>query len=161
MGGKMKKILCLFLFLSCRVCLAEERFSGNVLPRFMALASNKVNARVGPNITYPVKYIYKRKFMPVVVVNEYYGWYQVKDENDDLSWIWKNYLTSKKYVMTNRDNVFLYKKGKLTSRILAKVNKGVIFFAEKCDDNFCKVKMNYNNKEFKGYILEEDLYGID
>ena len=88
----MKKILCLFLFLSCRVCLAEERFSGNVLPRFMALASNKVNARVGPNITYPVKYIYTRKFMPVVVVNEYYGWYQVKDENDDLSWVWKNYL---------------------------------------------------------------------
>ena len=161
MEEKMKKLLVLFMLLSFNVFAGEQRFSGDVLPRFMALKANKINARVGPNVMYPVKYVYTKKFLPVVVINEYYGWYQIKDVKGDLSWVYISYLTSKPYAMTQKDGVYLYEKPKMTADILAKVNKGIIFSVDKCKDNFCEVKTSYMGNVFEGYILEDELYGIN
>ncbi|MBD5398697.1 hypothetical protein HDR60_04305 [bacterium] len=157
----MKVFLCLFMLFSFNAFAQESRFSGKDLPRFSALKSDKVNARVGPNVKYPLKYIYVKKFLPVIVVNEYYGWYQIRDMNGDLSWVHRDNFTSKDYAMIKSNEVFLYKKAKLNSKVLAKINKGIIFLVDECEVKFCKVKTNYNGKKFEGYILKSELYGVN
>ncbi|MBD5404969.1 hypothetical protein HDR59_00275 [bacterium] len=157
----MKIFLCLFMLFSFSAFAEEPRFSGKPLPRFVALKSDKVNTRVGPNVKYPIKYLYVRKFMPVIVVNEYYGWYQIKDIEGDLSWAHRDNFTVKDYAMVKSNNINLYKKARTSSEILARVDKGVIFLVDKCEKDFCKVKTNYNNKKFEGYILQSELYGIN
>lgn len=157
----MKIFLCLFMLFSFSVVAEEPRFSGKPLPRFMALKSDKVNARVGPDVKYPIKYIYVRKFLPVVVINEYYGWYQIEDLESNLSWLHRDNFTTKIYAMAKNDNTLLYKKPKPKAKILANVNKGVIFLVDECKNDFCKVKTNYNNKKFEGYILKNELYGVN
>ena len=119
----MKKLLVLFLLLSFNVFAGEQRFSGDVLPRFMALKANKINARVGPNVMYPVKYVYTKKFLPVVVINEYYGLFK---DNDNI--ILYNLVNSKKidaYKSIKNYNIDATSKFAITEK---SSGKGVIFF---------------------------------
>lgn len=157
----MKIFLCLFMLFSFSAFAEEPRFSGKPLPRFMALKTDKANARVGPDVKYPIKYVYVRKFLPVVVVNEYYRWYQIEDIDGNLSWLHKDNFTNKTYAMVKDDNALLYKKPKMKAKVIANVNKGIIFFVDKCEGMFCKVKTNYNNKKYEGYISRKSLYGVN
>ncbi len=37
---------------------------------FLSLKNNKVNVRYGPGFDYPIKYIYKKKFLPVKIIDK-------------------------------------------------------------------------------------------
>ncbi len=153
--------IILFLLTNSQLTIAgESRFSGNPIPRFASITKSPVNTRIGPDISYNVKYIYQTKYQPVKVVNEYYGWCQIEDINGDLSWINKNALGKANYVMTLHDNTKLYQKKKLTSRIVAKVDKGTIFKVIKCSAGFCKVETTFNGTLFKGFLIQDNLWGI-
>ena len=53
--------LILFIFYFSNI-LAKENFS------FLSLKNNKVNLRQGPSYDYPVKLIYKKKYLPVIIL---------------------------------------------------------------------------------------------
>ena len=159
----MRFVLCIILFLFTNIHIVyggETRFSGNPIPRFVSIARTPANTRVGPDINYPVKFIYQSKYLPVKVVNEYFGWYQVEDINGDLSWIHKNAIGKPNYVMTLHDNTKLYQKKKLTSKVIAKVDKGTTFKILKCSSGFCKVETTFNGTLFTGYLIQDNLWGI-
>jgi SH3-like domain-containing protein len=139
---------------------ADSRFSGEALPRFAAIRTESAGARVGPGSNFPLKYVYRSKFQPVQVINEYYGWYQVKDVSGDMSWLHKSYLTGASYVAPVVDGVLLYKKARPDSEALAKVGRGVVFLAEECGRDFCRVETNLDGVSYKGYLLRDSLFGI-
>ncbi len=37
---------------------------------FLSLKNKKVNVRYGPSFDYPIKYIYKKKFLPIKVIDK-------------------------------------------------------------------------------------------
>ena len=51
-----------FIFYTISV-LAETNY-------FLMLKNNKVNVRYGPSFDYPIKYVYKKKFLPVKVIDK-------------------------------------------------------------------------------------------
>ncbi|MDR2098931.1 MAG: SH3 domain-containing protein, partial [Rickettsiales bacterium] len=132
----------------------------NPLPRFASLRSNEVTARVGPGTQYPVKYVYASKFQPVEVINEYYGWYQLKDVSGDISWVHRNYVSPTQYAVAILDGVLIYERAKPGSVIVAKVNRGVVFLPGRCEKGFCHVKTNVGGVEYKGYMLKDSLWGV-
>ena len=156
----MKFVLCITFLLFTNFTSAfgaESRFSGEPIPRFAAIAKSPTNTRVGPDIKYPIKYIYQSKYQPVRIVNEYYGWYQIEDINGDISWIYKTALSKANYVMTLHDNTKLYQKKKLTSKVVAKVDRGTTFKVLKCSSGFCKVETSFNGTLFKGFLIQDNL----
>lgn len=160
----MRFVLCITLFLFTNlhsVYAKESRFSGELIPRFVSITKAPTNTRVGPDVNYPIKYVYQTKYQPVKVVNEYYGWYQIEDINGDLSWVYKTATGKANYVMAMHDNTKLYQKKKLTSKIVAKVDKGTIFKVLKCSSGFCKVETTFNDTLFKGFLIEDNLWGIN
>ena len=159
----MKHLLFILLFLlvNTKALYAfEERFSGNPIPRFASISRSDVNARFGPSTTYPIKYVYKLKSQPVKIINEYYGWYQIKDVDDDISWIYKSYIGKDNFVITTSDNINLYEKAKQDSDIIAKLNKNIVLFLDYCEDSYCHVKLKYNGDDYEGYINKLHIWGI-
>ena len=49
-----------------------------VFSEIRSLKNNKVNVRLGPSKTYPVKFIYKNKYLPVLIIDEHYNWRKIK-----------------------------------------------------------------------------------
>ena len=49
---------------------AKSSESGLPLPRFVSLGANEVNLRTGPDRRYPITWVYKRRGMPVEIIQE-------------------------------------------------------------------------------------------
>ena len=159
----MKFYLYILLFLLTNTSYTfakEERFSGEPLPRFVSITKSSSNTRFGPDTKYPIKYIYQAKSQPVKVINEYYGWYQIKDIDGDVSWIHKNSCTKANYIMASHNETKLYEKDNITSNIIAKLNRGVIAKVKECFNQFCEVEVNYNNSPLYGFLIKNEIWGI-
>ena len=59
----LRNILIILIFFSCTSSFAEQRF-------FLMLKNNKVNVRYGPSFEYPIKFIYKKKYLPLKVIDK-------------------------------------------------------------------------------------------
>ena len=57
------------------------------VPYWASLRSDEVNMRVGPNESYPIDWVYKRKGLPVKVVRLMQGWRLVVDPDGTQGWI--------------------------------------------------------------------------
>src|SRR5262245_46029631 len=53
--------------------------SGQPLPRFVSLKSDRVNLRQGPGTDYPTAWVFRRAGLPVEVIKEFESWRQVRD----------------------------------------------------------------------------------
>ena len=69
----MKKIIKYCLFFSILFILLK--FSTSYLlaaenEYFMSLKKNEVNLRQGPSLEYPIKLVYKKKYLPVMILDK-------------------------------------------------------------------------------------------
>ena len=56
-----RKIIFLILFFCYNNSHSSEEF-------FLMLKNSKVNVRMGPGMDYPIKFIYKKKYLPVKII---------------------------------------------------------------------------------------------
>ena len=66
MINKKIKILILIFFFNF---LLVHNTLGNEKDYFLTLKYNKVKVRQGPSFKYPVKFIYKKKYLPVKIID--------------------------------------------------------------------------------------------
>ena len=81
---KYKFFLLIFIFFSS-VCSAEIR----------SLKNNKVNVRLGPSKTYPIKWVYTKKYLPVEIIDEHYNWKKIKEYSSKKSNVFINGILDK------------------------------------------------------------------
>ena len=63
--------------------------------KILKLKNNKVNVRIGPSPTSPIKWIYEKKDLPVLIIDEYYNWRKIKDFENDTGWVHVSQLSKK------------------------------------------------------------------
>ena len=66
---KNKKYYLIFLFLF----FLPKSFAMESI-NFLSLKNNEVNLRQGPSFEYPIKFIYKKKFLPIEVLDKSETW---------------------------------------------------------------------------------------
>jgi len=79
----------IFLFFSLKI-LANENLT------FLTLKNNTVNLRLGPSFEYPVKLIYKKKHLPVIIIDRSETWRKINDFEKNSGWIHISQLSKKK-----------------------------------------------------------------
>ena len=62
---------------------------------FLSLKNNEVNLRQGPSFEYPVKFIYKKKYLPVEIIDKSETWRKIKDFQNNSGWIHISQLSKK------------------------------------------------------------------
>jgi SH3-like domain-containing protein len=161
----MKRIL--FIVLLCMigvfVAVAKDTSttskSSDSLPRFVSLRDDTVNARSGPGTKYPIDWIYKQKSAPVEVIAEFESWRRIRDWQGSESWVKSQLLTRKRFVkvITPGENN-LYAKDNYKSKIIARIEDGVVGEIKKCpaDNDFCQI--NFGN--YEGWISRQNIYGV-
>ncbi len=126
--------------------------------RFVAMRADKVNARSGPNIRYPIEWIYQQQNYPVEIIAEYEQWRKIRDYDGTVTWVRKNLLTNTRYALIiepGENNV--YAKDSVNSDIIARAENGVVAKIKRCGQTFCL--LNFNN-EIEGWMPRNNLYGI-
>ena len=151
--NKIKNLVYLFIifvFLSFfQVLQANENLN------FLSLKNKKVNLRKGPSFEYPVKFIYKKKYLPVLVLDKLGPWRKIKDFESNSGWIHVSQLSKRKSGINKKNNSVIYKNPTIFSKPLAKLETGRLVLISKCRKKWCKV----SSGNFSGWILENYLWG--
>ena len=146
-----KKIIFLILFLN----LISNSFAVEK-DYFMMLKYSKVNVRFGPSRDYPVKFIYKKAFLPVKVIDKKENFRKIIDHKNNNGWIHISQLKSPKSLIV-MENKTLFKKNSIFSKPIIKLEKGKLVLIKKCKENWCKIKTN----KITGWLRTENVWGIN
>ena len=123
--------------------------------KFLTLKNDKVNLRQGPSFDYPIKLIYKKKYLPVIIINKSETWRQIKDHQSNSGWIHISQLSKRKSAINIKENSIVYKKPTIYSEPIVMLKTGRLVLIKKCKKNWCKV----SSSRFNGWILKNSLWG--
>ncbi len=123
---------------------------------FLTLRNDKVNLRQGPSFEYPIKLFYKKKFLPVLILDKFENFRKIRDHENNTGWIHISQLSKKKAAITIYDDTLIFKKPSIYSKPFAILKKGRLCKIHKCKDEWCKISV----EEYKGWIKKDVLWGL-
>jgi len=145
----LKFTLLLFFLFTFENLYSEEEY-------FRTLRNDKVNLRQGPSFDHPIKIIYNKKFLPVLVQDRSDNFRKIRDHENNSGWIHVSQLSKKKAALTVDDELVMFSNSTIYSNPLALLKKGRLVQITKCQDEWCKV----NSGEFKGWLKKKSLWGL-
>ena len=98
---------------------------------FLMLKNNKVNVRYGPSFDYPIKFIYKKKFLPIKIIDKKENFRKIIDHKKNSGWIHISQLKKSSSLIVLEDKI-IFKKNTKLSKPLAKLEKGRLVNIKKC-----------------------------
>ena len=122
---------------------------------FLSLKKNEVNLRQGPSLEYPIKLIYKKKYLPVIILDKSGPFRKIKDFENNTGWIHIALLSKKKSAINIKNNSILFKKPTIYSKPIAKLESGRLILIKKCNQKWCKI----SSGQFIGWINKSFLWG--
>ena len=142
----MWKIIIVSLFFTTFLYASEVRF--------LMLKNDKVNVRYGPGFKYPIKFIYKKRFLPVKVIDNKENFRRIIDHKNNSGWIHVSQLKKVNSLIVSEDTI-LFSKASKFSKPLAKLEKGKLLIVKKCQENWCKV----SDENYLGWINTNNVWG--
>lgn len=156
----MFRYLFVILLLLSAPAYAADPFqaSGQPIPRYVSLASNKVFVRAGPGLRYPIKWVFQKEGLPVEVIQEFDTWRKVRDMSGDEGWIHQSLLRGKRTVITQGDGYIslLNKPDIEKGREMAKLEPNVIASLEACEGQWCEISAD----GYAGWTARGNLWGL-
>ena len=136
------------LFLISKIAANEDKF-------YLSLKNQEVNLRQGPSFEYPIKFTYKKRYLPVIIIDRSETWREIKDFENNSGWIHISQLSKKKSAINIKNNSILYKKSTIYSKPIAKLEAGRLVLIKKCKIEWCKI----TSGKYSGWIEKNYLWG--
>ena len=149
-----KKIKILILISFFNILLINDT-PGSEKDYFLTLKYNRVKVRQGPSFEYPVKFIYKKKYLPIKIIDSKDNFRKITDLKNNNGWIHVSQLSKKKSAINIHNLSIIFKKPNIYSQPMAKLEKGKIVIVKKCKEDWCKIITN----DYKGWIFKNYLWG--
>ena len=128
------------------------------VPYWASISSGEAMTRTGPARTYPGIWLYKRRDLPVKVVQRHENWRKIEDPDGDQGWMLVTLLSDRRTAMVKdgapRDVRTAADAG---SRVRYRVEAGTVGRIDQCDGRTCHIA--FGGKE--GWIDQSHLYGLD
>ncbi|MBA1340423.1 MAG: SH3-like domain-containing protein [Pelagibacterales bacterium] len=145
----LKKIIILvfFFFLNSSLFADDEYF--------LTLRNDKVNLRQGPSFEYPIKIFYKKKYLPVLVQDKADNFRKIIDHENNTGWIHVSQLSKRNAAINLINDSLVFRSSTVYSKPLVVLKKGKLCMVVKCENNWCKIKVD----KFTGWIKKSSLWG--
>ena len=152
---KNKKSSLVFIVVFFSIVIFNTTSFSNQIINFLSLKNDEVNLRQGPSFEYPIKLIYKKKYLPVAIIDKSETWRQIKDFENNSGWIHISQLSRRKSGINIEKNSIMYKKPTIYSKPIARLEVGRLVIIKKCKEEWCKILTG----DYRGWILKSYLWG--
>ena len=142
-------IILFFLLINSSNVISEEN------DYFLSLKKDKVYVRYGPGKNYPIKYIYKKKFLTIKVIDKKDNFRRIIDHKKNSGWIHQIMLRKLNSLIVLEEKI-IFKKSSKFSKPLAKLEKGRMVIIKKCKINWCRIQAG----DYIGWINTKNVWGI-
>ena len=154
---KNNKYYLIYIILFFSILFILPKSFSNESINFLSLKNNEVNLRQGPSFEYPIKLIYKKKYLPVVILDQLETWRKISDFESNSGWIHISQLSKKKSAINIKKNSILYKKSTIYSKPIAKLEIGRLVLIKKCKIEWCKI----SSGNYVGWVFKNTLWGTN
>jgi SH3-like domain-containing protein len=125
-------------------------------PYWVSIKADEARMRTGPSTEYPVKWVYKRQFLPLKVVAVHEDWRKVEDPDGDQGWMHLSLISPNRTGLVIGSGVTALRDGpEATARIAWRVEPGVVGRIEECQKGWCRFDVSGRT----GYIEADRLWG--
>lgn len=127
-------------------------------PYWASIASGEAMMRTGPGRNYPGTWLYKRRDLPIRVIQVYPNWRKIQDPDGDQGWMLVTLLSDRRTgIVKPGDPRAIRTKPEANAPVRYRAEHSVVGRLEKCDGTWCRIQIGKR----KGWIAETDLWGVD
>ncbi len=140
--------------------MAAEAYAAQSAPRYLSLGADTANGREGPSRDHRIVWIYRKRGLPLKVVQEWQSWRKVEDPFGDQTWMLASMLQRQRTVYFTGDDgqdTALRARPDIASPVRAAIARGVIGELHDCTRGWCEVKVD----GLKGWAPRRALWGAD
>jgi SH3-like domain-containing protein len=130
--------------------------TGLPLPRFVSLRAAEVNLRIGPGVRYPIDWVYRRRGLPVEVIDEFETWRRIRDHEGTTGWVHQSMLDGRRSVIVTGKACLLRRAPEDAAAGIARLESGVIARLEGCEGEWCRVAVD----RFGGWLRRGEVFGL-
>ena len=151
----------LFVFSIPTVPFAQEstkfRSTDYPLPRFVSVGQDKSYVRTGPGARYPIKWIFKKKYLPVEVILEFDNWRKIIDHEGAVGWMHISQLSGRRSALiTAEEKTTLHRGASKSEPFVAFLEPSVVANIQSCSRTWCLIEAS----GYKGWIEKEKIWGV-
>ncbi len=127
-------------------------------PYWASIASGEAMMRTGPGRNYPGIWLYKRRDLPIRVIQVYPNWRKVQDPDGAQGWMLVTLLSDRRTgIVKPGEPRNIHSKADADSPIRYRAEQGVVGRLEKCDGSWCRIRIGKR----EGWIAQSDIWGAD
>jgi len=130
--------------------------SGLPLPRFVSLDADKVNARTGPGVRYPIAWVFVRRDMPVEVTAEFELWRKIRDIDGAEGWTHKSLLSGRRWAIVTGEMRTLRRAPDDSAPPALFAEPGVQGRLLACGRERCKLEI----QGLSGWLPRDQIWGV-
>ena len=144
------------LFAALLTLAATAGAQDRAVPYWASIASGEAMIRTGPGRNYPGVWLYKRRDLPVRVLQRHENWRKIEDMDGDQGWMLVTLLSDRRTAVIKagspRDIRVRPNSG---APVRYRAEAGVVGRIDHCDGDWCHVQ--FGSRE--GYVSQADVWG--
>ena len=126
-------------------------------PYWASIASGEAMMRTGPGRNYPGIWLYKRRDLPIRVVQVYPNWRKIEDPDGTQGWMLVTLLSDRRTAMVKPgDPRAIHVRAEANAPVRYRAEAGVVGRIEQCNGSFCQIKIGKR----EGWIAQTDIWGV-
>lgn len=138
------------------LCMGQEAGAQTKTPPYWAsISASEARMRVGPSLDYPSSWVYRRRDLPVRVVQVHGNWRKVADESGTEGWMHVRLLSDTPTAMVTAGEGRMYRKTGGGGGLAFRAQKGVVGRLSECSRGWCLFDVGGR----RGYIEVASLWG--
>lgn len=114
--------------------------TGLPVPRFVSMKASEGFARRGPSSTHRIDWVFARRNMPLLLVDEYGHWRRVQDREGAGGWMHYSLLSGNRTVVVEAGEVALRRRPAEDARATARLETGVVAWLHECRQGWCELE---------------------
>ena len=149
----MRRLVAIGLLCAAASASAQDKQP----PYWASIASGEAMMRTGPGRNYPGVWLYKRRDLPVRVLQIYPNWRKIEDPDGEQGWMLVTLLSDRRTAIVKpgppRD---VRTKPDSGAPVRYRAEAGVVGRIDECAGEWCRIEF----AKRKGFIARDALYGL-
>lgn len=127
------------------------------LPRYVSLRSDDINVRRGPGRAYRRDWVYRRRGLPVLIVEEYGDWRRIVDAENSGGWVYHSLVTgARTALVTAPEGVVIREEPSEAAFPVARAETGVVARLKSCERDWCEIEAD----GLRGWTPKAGIWGV-
>ena len=129
--------------------------SKKAVPYWASITADEARMRVGPSLDYPSNWVYRRRDLPVKVVQVLGNWRKVEDSEGTQGWMHVRLLADTATGIVKGEMAMMRQGPDIKSKVLFRAEPGVVGRLSDCAAGWCA----FNVRGQAGYVSTDSIWG--